>query len=71
MAESLKATIINASTDQVSERELTAQEVSQHNTYLAENKRLNDEAESKIAARESALAKLASLGLTEAEIAAL
>lgn len=71
MPESLKATIINASTGQVSERELTAQEVSEHNAYLAENKRLNDLAESKIVARESALGKLAALGLTEAEIQAL
>ena len=52
-------------------REMTSAE---HQTYLADLdslKATNAELEAKQAARESALAKLAALGLTEAEIAAL
>jgi len=71
MSESLKATIINASTGEVSERELTVQEISEHNIYLAENKKSNDETQGKIAALEFSRATIAGLGLTEAEIAAL
>ena len=38
---------------------------------LAEAKAIQDEIDAKVAARASALAKLAALGLTEAEVAAL
>jgi hypothetical protein len=67
----LKVVIFDAKTSQTTERDLTAFE-------LAELKDTNDKAEiekanldAKLVARASALSKLAALGLTEAEIAAL
>jgi hypothetical protein len=52
-------------------RKATQLELSQLQKDEAELKALADSIENKQAARESALAKLAALGLTEAEIAAL
>jgi DNA-binding NarL/FixJ family response regulator len=52
-------------------REMTDEEYLTYQSGQAEAQRLENEQLSKIAARESALAKLAALGLTEAEIAAL
>jgi DNA-binding NarL/FixJ family response regulator len=52
-------------------REMTTEEHTAHKAMQAEAAKAQAEAEAKIAARESALAKLAALGLTEAEIAAL
>jgi DNA-binding NarL/FixJ family response regulator len=52
-------------------REMTDEE---YETYLAQkanNELIEAEGQAKITARQSALAKLAALGLTEAEIAAL
>jgi DNA-binding NarL/FixJ family response regulator len=52
-------------------REMTNDEFEAYKTLQAESKVAQEEVYAKIAARESALAKLAALGLTEAEIAAL
>jgi hypothetical protein len=68
MSENLKATLLDANTGEVTERILTANEANE--LELMYSKEKSDE-EVKIAARKSALAKLAALGLTEAEIAAL
>jgi DNA-binding NarL/FixJ family response regulator len=55
--------------------ELTPQEVSEYEQYaadrLVQKSQAEAEQQAKTAARESALAKLAALGLTEEEIAAL
>ena len=52
--------------------ELTAEEISQlENDYLEKQEAILAEEQAKEAARTSALAKLAALGLTEEEIAAL
>jgi DNA-binding NarL/FixJ family response regulator len=63
--------IHNTETDEVIDREMTDKEQADY----IEGQRLNDiqkaEAEAKATARTSALAKLAALGLTESEIAAL
>lgn len=71
MATKPLTTEIDLMTNTVVEREMTADEV-------ANEKKLNSEAttraaaiEAQVAARESALAKLADLGLTAEEIAAL
>lgn len=71
MAETLKAIIINAATGETIERPLTADELAQRELFIAESEALQAEAEAKVAARESALAKLAALGLTADEVAAL
>ena len=52
-------------------RPMTTEEHTAHKAQQAEAAKAQAEAEAKIAARESALAKLAALGLTEQEIAAL
>jgi DNA-binding NarL/FixJ family response regulator len=52
-------------------REMTADEISELNKLRASAQASVDADAAKAAARESALAKLAALGLTEAEIAAL
>jgi hypothetical protein len=52
-------------------REMNEQEISQFQTVVQESKALQAEQDAKIAARASALAKLAALGLTEEEIGAL
>jgi hypothetical protein len=71
MPESSKAVEVNALTGEVIERELTSQEKTFHKSII-DNTLANDLAmASRANARESALAKLAALGLTEAEIAAL
>ena len=71
MTEKLKATIFDAVTKEVLEREFTADEIANHENLQIENQKLVLEIENKKNARESALAKLAALGLTEEEIAAL
>jgi DNA-binding NarL/FixJ family response regulator len=68
MSEQLLTVILDASTGEVVEREFTAEEITEFETNQAA--KLADET-AKIAARQSALAKLAALGLTEEEIAAL
>jgi DNA-binding NarL/FixJ family response regulator len=52
-------------------RPMTTDEHTAYKAQQAEAAKLQAEAEAKVAARESALAKLAALGLTEQEIAAL
>jgi hypothetical protein len=68
MAEKLIAIEFDASTGESVTRELTADEITERQTAYLE---FTQAQEAKEAARESALAKLAALGLTEAEIAAL
>jgi DNA-binding NarL/FixJ family response regulator len=64
----LLAIELDASTGEVTERYFTAEETQ---ALLEEAQARKAEEEAKAAARESALAKLAALGLTEEEIAAL
>lgn len=69
--EVLKGVFVDASTGEVIERELNAEEIKQLELMQKQEKDLQDEAQVKLDARNSALAKLAKLGLTEEEIAAL
>ena len=71
MDEILKAVIADASTGEIVERDFTDEEIANYNAMKAETELRYAEAEAKAAARESALAKLADLGLTAEEIAAL
>ena len=71
MSETLKAVIVDASTGEQIERPLTADEVSDLESLAVQVEGLLAEAEAKATARESALAKLAALGLTADEVAAL
>jgi hypothetical protein len=66
--EKLIAVEVNALTNEVIERDFTEQEIAEHNAYLLEQE---SNLQAKEEARTSALAKLAALGLTEEEIAAL
>jgi len=52
-------------------RPMTTEEHTAYKAQQTETTKVQAEAEAKVAARESALAKLAALGLTEQEIAAL
>jgi hypothetical protein len=63
--------IIDAQTNQSIERALNDDELAQRETDAAEAQSWFVEQQAKAAARESALAKLADLGLTAEEIAAL
>jgi hypothetical protein len=68
MSETLSVLIVDNETGDVVERDFTQEEVDAHNDYLtSENLASTNKAE----ARESALAKLAALGLTQEEIEAL
>ena len=71
MSEALTALTFDGSTGEVTERPLTADEISQHKAIRAEAEAEQAAADAKVAARESALAKLAALGLTADEVAAL
>lgn len=71
MANELRTTVIDASTGEVVERAMTSKEVAGLELAIAEQEALLAERESKVVARQSALSKLAALGLTESEIAAL
>ena len=71
MSKTLKAVIFDAATGEVTERPLTADEIIERETMQAEHQIFQAEADAKVAARESALAKLAALGLTADEVAAL
>jgi DNA-binding NarL/FixJ family response regulator len=71
MSEALKAVTLDGATGQVTERELTAEEIADNAQFQTEYEAQIAEREAKAAARESALAKLAELGLTAEEIAAL
>jgi len=67
--------IVDCSTGETTEVELTAEEITQMETdrlaYETEQETRQAELEAKEAARQSALAKLAALGLTPEEVAAL
>jgi hypothetical protein len=71
MADKLTALEYNGETGQTIERELTAEEIADLQASAAESAELETQRQAKIAARESGLAKLADLGLTSEEIAAL
>lgn len=68
MSETLTAVIVDAATGIVVERELTAEEIAERVQF---DQAEQAELDAKAAARASALAKLAELGLTAEEIAAL
>ena len=67
----LMGLFVNAETGEQIERELTSQEIADLQSLTAEAADRNAQQEAKAAARESALAKLADLGLSAEEIAAL
>jgi predicted RNA-binding protein with PIN domain len=71
MLEKLKAVEFDAQTGSVVERELTKEEIELHQTAVQQTIDADAALDAKIAARQSALSKLAALGLTEEEIAAL
>jgi hypothetical protein len=62
---------IDGITGKHSSRVLTSEEIADRESVAIENAAMQQEAEAKIHARTSAVAKLAALGLTEEEIAAL
>ena len=63
--------IIDGATGETVERDLTAEEIADLETQQAEAEARQAEQDAKISARESALSKLAALGLTQEEIEAL
>jgi hypothetical protein len=63
--------IVDAQTGEQIERSLTAAEISDLESTATQQAELKAEAQAKADARESALAKLAALGLTQDEINAL
>jgi DNA-binding NarL/FixJ family response regulator len=71
MADELKTVIFDAATKETIERPMTPDELATYQAFVAAQQAQQNELDAKAAARESALAKLAALGLTEAEIAAL
>ena len=71
MSETQKAVILDASTGLVVERDLTEDELTELEAIQNESQKVKFEIAAKAEARTSALAKLAALGLTEEEIAAL
>jgi DNA-binding NarL/FixJ family response regulator len=71
MTYKLTALEVNALTGETTIRPLTAEELAEREAMQAEQQAQLAEQEEKEKARESALAKLAALGLTEEEIAAL
>jgi hypothetical protein len=66
-----KEKIVNATTGEETFRDYTAAEVAEVEAAIIEGATRAAEFEAKAAVRASALAKLAALGLTETEIAAL
>jgi hypothetical protein len=71
MAEKDTLIIYDAATKEVTERELTSDEIAQRKLEQADEQARQQAAQARIDARQSARAKLAALGLTEDEIAAL
>jgi hypothetical protein len=69
--ETLLFTEINVETGETIERQLTAEEIAEREEMQSEAETRQAKQEAKAAARTSALAKLAELGLTEEEVAAL
>jgi len=68
---SYKVTEVFADTNEIIEREMTAAEMIQHEKDLLDLKKKSDEKNAQEAAKISALAKLAALGLTPEEISAI
>lgn len=66
-----KEKIINLETGEETWRDYTPEEIAEAEKNEIEAKKIRDLAKEKNAKRQSALAKLAALGLTEDEIAAL
>jgi len=64
-------TIVNLETGEVQEVELSEDEMTEREQVNVQVQQRETEQEAKAAARTSALAKLAELGLTEEEVAAL
>jgi hypothetical protein len=62
---------MDAATNTITERNLTLQEIAELKKLDLEDQAVKAEAQAKADARESALAKLAALGLTQDEINAL
>jgi hypothetical protein len=71
MTEKLTAVEFDGLTGETTQRDLNSQEIQDLELRQQEAKATQDEIDSRKAARESALFKLAALGLTEEEIAAL
>jgi hypothetical protein len=71
MSENLKVLEIDLEKGTVVERDFTSDEIEEKELQDVESQRINKEMTDKIQARKSALAKLAALGLTQEEIAAL
>jgi DNA-binding NarL/FixJ family response regulator len=71
MSEQLKIMVVNVATGEVIERPITADELAQRESDIAVFDLWKSEQNAKQTARESALAKLAALGLTADEVAAL
>jgi DNA-binding NarL/FixJ family response regulator len=69
--EELKALIVDAATGESYERPLTAEEIADREAMALEAQARQADQDAIAASRESALAKLAALGLTADEIAAL
>jgi hypothetical protein len=69
--EILMAQEYDAATGEMTTRELTSEEIAELENIAAESATRENQREAKAAARASALAKLADLGLTAEEIAAL
>ena len=69
--EALISVIVDAATGEVTQKEMTPEEIAEHEKLQAEAQAFNEQENAKIAARESALAKLKALGLTDQEIGAL
>ena len=71
MGYGIMKTIINCETGEVTERELNADEVRQQTTDEKEYAKAQKVEADKLAAKQSAQAKLAALGLTADEVAAI
>jgi hypothetical protein len=71
MADKKKIVIIDGLTNEVIERDMTEDEMADLENLSKEASDAQDLEQAKVEARTSALAKLATLGLTEEEIAAL
>jgi len=71
MTKKPKALCLDVATGILVERDLTAEEIAEIEQFKIESEAQQADQDAKIAARQSALAKLAALGLTEEEIAAL
>lgn len=64
-------TIINCETGEILERELNAEEIKQQSADEKEYAKAQKVEADKLAAKQSAQAKLAALGLTEEEVASI